>query len=1139
MSEVPEIYGPDGVLRSTFTYTTGTVSKFFTGIVSDSVADLQVSIRGSEWSSDPDFITFSSGVFTIPNPSSYPDGLDLYPGLNEIKVRSVDIYGTVSSPAELFVTLITEKDIGVIARRPTNVSIERRSEDVIVKIEGINSEFFRGINFYASTVQGGGARGYQRINVDTIVDYELDRVYSDLVEMPVDISIPLNPSGDHLVDPTYFNIAGNLQDSGEVIISDEFDERYEIPENIKDIKVNVTISGAEDKKFYSFIHNRLNNKNSIPKTIPRSEFRSIPATDYLYYVCSAVYYDSYSGYETESAFSPEVVGGPLKISISGGSLPVVSKDQILNNIAVSINRSHPDVGLHPGSVVRDVVVDPVVFEVQRLRFIADFIHRSQSFSDLLKIDDPENSGTSISVSRSQYKTTLKQAFYLTNDNDVQELIDQSFEKMANRFGVRRGQGIRSVGEVTFYTTKRPSSSKIIPLGTVVSSGSTRFNTTAPAEINLNNIASFYSPITGRYSVIVPVQAESVGRSGNVSKNQIKTIVNQIPGLSVTNENSTYGGRNEETNRELAVRAQEILTSVDTGTEGGYKKAVRIPGVIDSVVVSSGDELMQRDFDGTEHRGGKVDIWIDGTSINAVTDNFAFSFMIGNNIQFELIGDPSEYRFEAIDENLGLDNPIIEMLTYYDFGLKNITTGDEYNLSGVAIEDYRTIRLSTSIYQPPVSALDVVRGDYRYRKSSGYVMTRQPVLSLSSLVGQISGQINPSKYYLDNTEDPLVNGRSSISSGKVVVVSNSGVPSGTPVSVVGESHVLIGNYIDYLYNLGANLYTVEVWNQDRTLMYSSPFTLAPDYTIIDGDENNPIGIKRTSTSSISSGESVLIDYQHDENFTVRYTTDSVVADSQRTLESMRHITADVLSKSIIRNSVDIEVTISLVKGISPSDVDSKIRTSMSNYVESLGSGGSFRQSDIIGIIEKTSGVSYVVVPISKMVRSINSLVLREYINVDRESDSTYIPSLSNDTNKVYLLNTKLSSTPKESGGSSGSFKGVYYGDKQTVSLDLFSSIGTAPYNSYIIGGSGYSILGFSDDATLESQGYTTFTERTNRRIEISSNRVVVSLPSSILPTAYEWSATYNVGVDTGVGDINASRIEKLSVGDFSITYDEDK
>jgi hypothetical protein len=172
MVDTPKVIGPDGVARTVTIFSTTIANRFFAGTMGADTVDMQISIRGSAFTSDPDLIIFEGTSFSFPNPTSFPGGLELVQGSNLIEVRSVSFSGAVSNVARVEVTLVTEADIGLIGEPPTNVSVERLEDSVVIQVEGITDPTFQGINFYASRFQGGGAVGYQRINVNVVSDFE-------------------------------------------------------------------------------------------------------------------------------------------------------------------------------------------------------------------------------------------------------------------------------------------------------------------------------------------------------------------------------------------------------------------------------------------------------------------------------------------------------------------------------------------------------------------------------------------------------------------------------------------------------------------------------------------------------------------------------------------------------------------------------------------------------------------------------------------------------------------------------------------------------------------------------------------------------------------------------------------------------
>ena len=137
MADYPMFYGSDGVLRQDFVLTTTLSNRFLTGTVPSDTADLQVSIRGASYTSDPDYVAFEGTSFTIPNPSAFPDGLQLFPGSNEIKVRAILSNGSATQEAVVNGTLILEADVGTEITAPSGIFLERLDSTINVTVEGL------------------------------------------------------------------------------------------------------------------------------------------------------------------------------------------------------------------------------------------------------------------------------------------------------------------------------------------------------------------------------------------------------------------------------------------------------------------------------------------------------------------------------------------------------------------------------------------------------------------------------------------------------------------------------------------------------------------------------------------------------------------------------------------------------------------------------------------------------------------------------------------------------------------------------------------------------------------------------------------------------------------------------------------
>lgn len=1177
MVETPKVSGPDGVLRETTIFSTTMSARFFDGTISSDTVDMQISIRGNAFTSDPDLIVFEGDTFSFPNPAAFPEGLELASGRNIIEVRSISFSGAVSSTARVEVTLVQESDVGLVGTAPTNVSIEQRQDEVQIRVEGLDDATFRGVNFYASRFQGGGSTGYQRINVNAITDFNVVQEESEITSLTVDSPVAANPDGTPAADPLFVKIeetqtsssdvlenlenivltpelaAAITEQEQDVLLRTDFVDTFEVPETTTTLRSSYTLNSVVERQFFTFSHNRQFGPSNDPSTVPIGEFASTPLTEPLFYVATALFFDASRQVEIESAFSAEVVGRPVAIQENVGTFPAPARLTIVQNTIDSITRTTPNLAVQPGAVVRDTVVDPVSNEVTRLRFLVDFLYRIQSFDTLLQIDGVEADGGSTPVARSPYKQALQRVFEIQNPADVQIIVDTAFEQLAARNNVFRRAGTRARGFVTFFTRNTPTATILIPLGATVASGSVQFVTTTDASIPINNVGSFFNPSTGLFQVDVGVEAQQPGTAGNLGAGQIRTIVTTLPGLSVTNSNQTFGGRNQETNLELSVRARRAMAAVDSGTEQGTLQiAADVAGVLEARVVSAGDSLMQRDFDEDfdKHVGGKVDVWLRGESLGNVTDVFAFTFDIANDVQFQVIGNPLSYTFRALDPNLTPDNPIAEMLddSSLGLGLRNATTGAFFDLTDVEILDYRTIQLAPDSAQPTIAFGNIILGDYRYVTTSDFVFTRQPVTSVVGVSGQVSGDLPEDNFSFNRPDDPLLDGRSTRARAFLSITQVDGVPSGESITVTDEQHIMLGEFQEFLFNLGANPLTIEVFNTDRTVRYRGPDDPSgvSDYVVVPGTQTVATSLRRTPNSQIRSGQTVLIDYEHAENFTVEYQTNFVVPTAQESLDAQKHLTADTLGKAAVDVGVDVTATIVTQSGQQTSSVDRALRTNLTTFFRALGQGNAIRQSDIIAVLDNTRGVSFVETPLRKLTRTAGGIVVRETVpseagDVEVILGSTSLP-FSTSTVKTWLLENPLDNPTSVGGGDGTQFAGVFKDDRaMTLQTSNPASLKDGPDRAFIIGDDGLSIPNFSDDSTIEANfpAANTAAEIEAIRRDLTANRILVSLSADDRPDLHSFTCTYTVDfVSTRVQNIEASPIEFFEVGNLIFTFTED-
>ena len=1152
MATAPQIALRDGSGFTTeLVFTTNEESIFIEGTVDVNTVSVQLSVNGGAYVSDPNLVSFVLQEFTIPNLAVFPTGLPLEFGVNTILIRAIDIVGAVSAPSSVVVTRISSIDT-ISTQIPTGIRLRRNRDsidvlaakpqpetEIVQDEEGnfvsvtVDTAEFLGFNFYAS-VEAAGSSGYYRVNekpVLTPTELEEDDItsYDDVAIWDVSSSKNLR------VRITEEDEFGNELE----VRLDSFHDNASLAGALR---FNGTLQNYELNEFVVFNHVRSGGTGLINS----DQFISVSDSDPLYYVVTGVYFDAATNTEIETPFSQEVLGSPLVIDTTIRDLPGRTQSQIVTDYISAVQRVDSEVSLIPGSVPRDVSIDPFASEMERIWFLLDFVHRSQSFLTLLAIDNVSGDGVSDEVSSSAYKQALKAAIGYTNDSSVQALIDQQFDKLAANVNKPRLPGRQAVGTLVLYTATKPTQDIPIPAGSFATSTadattgvtSQRFRIGGSYVLPAANAEAFYNFEERRYEIRVSIVAEQSGSAGNVPAGSIKTLVG-ISGLSAINESATDFGDDVESNANLAARAMLGFASVDTGTEGGYAATAAAKlGVLKTQIVKSGDDLMMRDYDDVrkKHIGGKVDVWIQGVQERQVSDKFAFTFEVARDIQCQII-DATNLIFRVLDSRVTTSTPITEILNNpsQGLGVRNATLGADYDLTGVVILDYQTFQINTGIAQPVTNIDDVVLADYRFQVVNQFVMTLQPVRRVVSVVGEVSGVLNPSVHYqLYKTDDPLLEGESTIAQNYVAITPSGGVPSGDTITVNDELHVLIGFEQEPLDSIGINTATIRVFNEQRTIEYEAPGSIAPDYDIISGTATTPARIVRTASSQIANGQEVSVDYVHDENFTVTYVINDILQQLQAILNNQRHVTADVLAKQAVLNQIDIETTVQLARGASKDRTDPDIRNNVSLDLNKKLIGEDAAQSNVDAAINDSIGVQFNVLPMAKMAYADASQKLRESVL----STHSRVSSLDIGGNIAYILTNSLEYPTTDGGGLETEHKGVFQDDEAMSLSSTLAQVCTATDQAFIIGSDGAIISGYSDDATLAGEGFLS-NEYDTERLRRTANHVVVSLSGSGIPLEtpddHAYAVSYIIRGDEDSHDITVSSMEAVELGVFTVTY----
>lgn len=1093
-----EIIKPDGVSQSgEITYSTSLDSIFIRGR-SSNLSALVVSYNQVEYTVDLE----QDGSFIFPNPQDDPEGFDLVRGVNTFAFKGTKTSGGFDTSNVNVVLSSTS----ILSRpnAPLNLKVNRLANEIEITFEHSDSEISY-YNLYASTESGGGVEGYDKVNFFPLDPSSYGRSFEEETDL---YRFELNSETEN-IDPLMSRVSLIQSSVDGQTTSSTLSDEVEISETVDNLRVAGLVKSVALRTEIRFLHNRTNTQTSKPPTINVARFTVLDSSTPLYYVATSV--KVVNDLEIESAYSSEVSGKPIDVLSNISSLPVVNRRVLTEQMISDIYLAQPDISVQAGSVFRDVVIDPFVSEMERTRFVLDFTYRSTSFASLLQIDDPLNSGASIQVSQSSYKRALGESLFLTEEVEIQRVIDQSFDRLASNFNITRKTGTFARGEVVFFTTSLPTFTLTVLSGTVLSGGGQSFRTTETVSIPLESVSSYYNPTTKRYSITCPIIALTEGSGSNLTTGQ---ITSGAPlGLRVTNDSPTFGGEDEENNIDLTARALGSLSSVDTGTKAGYERVSRdSAGVIDSFVVGADDEFMYRDGG----LGGKVDVWIRGESSATLSDVFAPTYKTKFKSRFFPIDQEGSYRFK-----IGIVGAeIFEMVNRSDLnlGLLNNTTGEYFDLTGYSLDVTKTVLiLDSSINQPSYSLTDIILGDWREGVSEEITLTRQPVSSIVSV--QKADTTAITNFTFNSNTDPLMNGRSIYSNDNITIPS---LGNGTIISVTDESHVLIGSYKDQLNSLGADLLSIVVKSSDGLTTYKNPFqNNDPDYLIEEGS-NREVFITRTDSSAIGDGDTVLISYTHFENIVVNYTSNLVVSSVQSDIDKTKHLSANVLVKSTIPAPVNVKGVVVLNRGVSPVDIDSLIKINLRNLINSSSLGGQIYSSDVIREIDSVEGVSYVNVPLTQLSFQQGTLILREKVSLSAIGGYRLISELSDNSYQVWLSEEKLKNVSQDGGGEGAR---VFIDRVEATLLGVNNRSTKSNWldkHATITGNEGLRVL---------SGGVLVL-------ISDTDNRVVISLPVGEHPSDYDVEVDYRTGDPTNVvKDLTLNRLSFFEVGDLSFTYEE--
>ena len=216
---------------------------------------------------------------------------------------------------------------------------------------------------------------------------------------------------------------------------------------------------------------------------------------------------------------------------------------------------------------------------------------------------------------------------LMQDLDNATLMsEEELDIWAGRFGLFRRQGTQSSGVLSFRYTAPPASGIHIPRDSLftrrLSDGSTQdFLVAADVDLPKSSYSAYYDASLKCYAVPVAAISALPGTAGNISAGTVLESVSEYDGLSsIVALTDFQRGTDKETNAQAATRYARVAIGHELGNVPGYTRWImnQFSDVKDVAIVGYKHDLMIRDLamDGKSHKGGKVDIYVQGLVVNS-------------------------------------------------------------------------------------------------------------------------------------------------------------------------------------------------------------------------------------------------------------------------------------------------------------------------------------------------------------------------------------------------------------------------------------------------------------------------------------------------------------------------------------------
>jgi uncharacterized phage protein gp47/JayE len=586
---------------------------------------------------------------------------------------------------------------------------------------------------------------------------------------------------------------------------------------------------------------------------------------------------------------------------------------------------------------------------------------SEQIRAQLKVLDPAISADPLTPERKIIDTfaevmadTQIDYFILNYQYDIDTKVGTDLDKFVALFGFARHSGRRATGSVTLGRATTSEVDILIDAGTQIVKPATPvsppviFFTTASVVLAANTL-----------SVEAPIEAADVGPLGNVPAGTITTLStgssNQIS--TVTNENGTTGGTNEENDAELRVRFKNTIFRNISGTKDQYL-ALAIASRFANKANIIGPQSRYSEW---------VQVPSDGTIISQIPFSkytYDFDYYITD-------GDPTEESFYQ---------PVVDY-TFNDTVPPTVVAAAAATTTTLSHTlPQATITVTSTAAFPSSGKIFLGTQEVTYTGKTGTTFTGATGGTGTFPIGTAVtyGTLLPGTIVLfehsycstNSRNDPVTSTLNYVD----VFVSGADATNATEVARFPGTGFNFTNTPADSYYVGKFKRTVTgaaptVGNRLLELLWQpiysvptsitingSPYYLGTDYWQIT-DTSNYRGSRR-SRDGIEFSAAAATSIGVATEFTVSYTFDKLPLTLNELMERHKQVTTDVLVHSANERYYNINLIVMYSAGFTKSAVDSAISIALADFLERQYFGAIIQMSDIVDIVHDVPGVDNV-------------------------------------------------------------------------------------------------------------------------------------------------------------------------------------